>query len=78
MCIFILRRIHTLIGHKAEISSAQFNFDCSLIATGSMDNTCKIWDRASGLLRIDLETRLQISLPIIKLTMRIMSFMNTL
>lgn len=42
------RRIHTLMGHKAEISSAQFNWDCSLIATGSMDKKCKIWDASSG------------------------------
>lgn len=45
---FLFRRIHSLIGHKAEISSAQFNWDCSLIATGSMDKTCKIWDPPSG------------------------------
>ncbi len=42
------RRIHSLIGHKAEISSAQFNWDCSLIITGSMDRSCKIWDAGSG------------------------------
>jgi len=41
--------MHTLIGHRAEISSAQFNWDCSLIATGSMDKTVKLWDTASGL-----------------------------
>ena len=44
------RKIHTLIGHRAEISSAQFNWDCSLIATGSMDKTVKLWDTASGVL----------------------------
>lgn len=43
-----IRRIHSLIGHKAEISSAQFNWDCSTIITGSMDKTCKIWDAGSG------------------------------
>ncbi len=42
------RKIHTLIGHRGEISSAQFNYDCSLIVTGSMDKTCKIWDTGSG------------------------------
>lgn len=46
---FGCRRIHTLIGHRAEISSAQFNWDCSLIATGSMDKTVKIWDPANGI-----------------------------
>lgn len=50
MTVFTLyRRIHTLIGHRAEISSAQFNYDCSVIATGSMDKTCKLWDVASGM-----------------------------
>jgi len=38
------RRISTLIGHRAEISNALFNYDSSLIATGSMDQTCKLWD----------------------------------
>ena len=37
-----------VVGHKAEISSAQFNWDCSLVATGSMDKTCKLWDVGSG------------------------------
>ena len=46
--ILCIRRIHTLIGHRAEISSAQFNYDCSVIATGSMDKTCKLWDVGSG------------------------------
>ena len=41
--------MHLLIGHKAEISSAQFNWDCSLIATGSMDKTCKIWETNKGM-----------------------------
>ncbi len=44
----VCRRIYTLIGHRAEISSAQFNWDCSLIATGSMDKTCKLWDGRTG------------------------------
>lgn len=33
---FCFRRIHTLIGHRGEISNAQFNFDSSFIVTGSM------------------------------------------
>ncbi|CAF4907609.1 unnamed protein product, partial [Rotaria socialis] len=37
-------KIHTLISHTAEVSSAQFNWDCSRIVTGSMDKTCKLWD----------------------------------
>ena len=36
------RRIHTLIGHRGEISNAQFNFDCSLIVSGSMVKQC-LW-----------------------------------
>ena len=46
---FFSRRKFTLIGHRAEISSAQFNWDCSLIATGSMDKTCKIWETRDGM-----------------------------
>lgn len=37
-----VRRVHTLIGHSGEISNVQFNWDCSLIVTGSMDKTCKV------------------------------------
>ena len=33
---------NTLIGHRGEIANAQFNFDCSLIATASMDKSCKV------------------------------------
>uniref|UniRef100_A0A8C2NJ66 Dynein assembly factor with WD repeat domains 1 n=1 Tax=Capra hircus TaxID=9925 RepID=A0A8C2NJ66_CAPHI len=42
------RKVYTLIGHCAEISSALFNWDCSLILTGSMDKTCKLWDAVNG------------------------------
>ncbi len=45
---YISSKIHTLIGHTAEVSSAQFNWDCSRIVTGSMDKTCKLWDTLSG------------------------------
>uniref|UniRef100_A0A8C2YND9 Dynein assembly factor with WD repeat domains 1 n=1 Tax=Chinchilla lanigera TaxID=34839 RepID=A0A8C2YND9_CHILA len=41
-------KVHTLIGHCAEISSAVFNWDCSLVLTGSMDKTCMLWDAANG------------------------------
>uniref|UniRef100_A0A8C5L762 Dynein assembly factor with WDR repeat domains 1 n=1 Tax=Jaculus jaculus TaxID=51337 RepID=A0A8C5L762_JACJA len=41
-------RVHTLIGHCAEISSTMFSWDCSLILTGSMDKTCMLWDATSG------------------------------
>ena len=30
------RRSYTLIGHREEISSAVYNYDASMIATGSM------------------------------------------
>ena len=42
------RRLFTLIGHRAEISNAVFNFSGSVIATGSMDHSCKLWDSGSG------------------------------
>ena len=44
----ITRRLYTLIGHRGEISNAVFNYSGSLIATGSMDHTCKLWDASSG------------------------------
>uniref|UniRef100_A0A8C7DC30 Dynein assembly factor with WD repeat domains 1 n=1 Tax=Oncorhynchus kisutch TaxID=8019 RepID=A0A8C7DC30_ONCKI len=43
-----IQRVHTLIGHRGEISSVQFNWDCSLIITGSMDKSCRVWEAASG------------------------------
>lgn len=33
-----------LIGHHAELSNCLYNFDCSLIASSSMDKSAKIWD----------------------------------
>jgi dynein assembly factor with WDR repeat domains 1 len=48
LIMYISSKIHTLIGHTAEVSSAQFNWDCSRIVTGSMDKTCKLWDTLSG------------------------------
>lgn len=39
---FYLRRLHSLTGHLGEISNAQFNWDCTLIVSGSMDKTCKV------------------------------------
>ncbi len=48
LIIYFCSKIHTLIGHTAEVSSAQFNWDCSRIVTGSMDKTCKLWDALSG------------------------------
>ena len=33
----------TLIGHRAELSSALFSYDGSLITTGSMEKTYKLW-----------------------------------
>ena len=44
----MLRRKFTLIGHRSEISNAVFNYDNSLIATASMDQTSKLWDSRTG------------------------------
>ncbi len=44
----ICRRLHTLIGHRGEISNALFSYDSTIIATASMDKTCKIWDSRTG------------------------------
>jgi len=36
------QQTNTLIGHRGEIANAHFNFDCSMIATASMDRSCKV------------------------------------
>lgn len=33
-----------LKGHTAELSNCIWNFDCSMIATGSLDATARLWD----------------------------------
>ena len=43
-----MRCIHTLHGHRGEISSCQFNYTGELCISGSIDRTCKIWDVQSG------------------------------
>lgn len=40
--------VHKLSGHQGEISSVQCNADSSLIVTGSIDRTCKLWDFKTG------------------------------
>ena len=37
-----------MIGHRGEISNSLFNYDSSLIATASMDQTAKLWDSRTG------------------------------
>lgn len=39
-----LRRTSVLIGHRAELSNCLYNYDCSLIASSSMDKSAKVWD----------------------------------
>lgn len=33
-----------LKGHTAELSNCNWNFDCSMIATSSLDKTVRLWD----------------------------------
>jgi WD40 repeat protein len=43
------RVVHfTLKGHSSGIQSVAFNSDGALLATGSEDNTAKVWDVATG------------------------------
>ena len=39
---------HTFRGHTAEIVCLSFNPQSTLVATGSMDTTAKLWDIHSG------------------------------
>ena len=39
---------HTFRGHTAEIVCLSFNPQSTLVATGSMDTTAKLWDVHSG------------------------------
>ena len=40
--------LHTLSGHRGEISSTQFNFSGELCISGSIDRTCKVWNVQTG------------------------------
>jgi WD40 repeat protein len=42
------RCIHTLSGHRGEVSSTQFNYAGNLCVSGSIDRTCRLWDVGSG------------------------------
>ncbi|NXS74058.1 DAW1 factor, partial [Pandion haliaetus] len=39
---------HTFRGHSAEIVCLSFNLQSTLVATGSMDTTAKLWDIEKG------------------------------
>src|SRR5262249_57017120 len=38
----------TLVGHKAALSSAEFNSDGTLVLTASYDRTARVWDAQTG------------------------------
>ncbi|WP_375477413.1 protein kinase [uncultured Nostoc sp.] len=40
--------IHTLIGHSYSVNSVAFNSDGQMLASGSSDNTIKLWEVATG------------------------------
>ena len=40
--------ITTLIGHRAEISNAQFDFTGTRLVSSSIDSTAKVWEVSSG------------------------------
>lgn len=42
------KRSLSLLGHSAEISAGKFNFDGTLIVSGSMDGTMRLWEADSG------------------------------
>jgi WD40 repeat protein len=38
----------TLAGHTGEVNACAISPDCSFVVTASWDDTCKIWDAATG------------------------------
>ena len=42
------KRHLSLIGHSAEISAGKFNYDGSIVVSGSMDGTMRLWEAESG------------------------------
>jgi len=42
------RAVHTLEGHSGAVVVMAFSPDGSLLATGAVDRTCRVWDVASG------------------------------
>ena len=55
--------IHTLVGHRGEISNVAFDYVGNQLATVSMDRTCKIWDIRSGKLTTTLRYILSFNTP---------------
>lgn len=46
--VHLFRTVHTLTGHRGEISSTQFNYAGDKCISGSIDRTCRVWDVRSG------------------------------
>ncbi|KAJ5520270.1 WD domain protein [Penicillium fimorum] len=47
--------LQTLEGHSGQIQSVAFSADGQLLASGSYDNSIKLWDPATGMCRYTLE-----------------------
>jgi len=45
-----VRTLRTLVGHTKLVSSITFSFDFKLLASGSYDNTIKLWKTSNGML----------------------------
>ena len=41
------KRHLSLIGHSAEISAGKFNYEGSIVVSGSMDGTMRLWEAES-------------------------------
>src|SRR5260221_10539173 len=50
-----VRQLSTLEGHAREVWSVAFSPDGSILASGSVDRTIRLWDVATGGLRATLQ-----------------------
>ena len=51
----VLSQVHTLKGHTSSVDSVAFSPDGGTLASGSSDNTIRLWDAVTGALKQTLK-----------------------